>query len=160
MLSIQDGINVGKETGVDRVGTFPTWGSRQGSAMPDAGMTAFTTFLQACAGYAPDSITHGSNGWAYNKSYVGNGWNQGEFGYTLGSTLLPPNPNYPNCNLERWGGDMDGAGMWNLSSYHPGGANIAMADGSVHFLKSTVSWNILWALGSRAGGEVISSGSY
>jgi hypothetical protein len=34
------------------------------------------------------------------------------------------------------------------------------ADGSVHFLKATISFVTYNALGSRAGGEVISSGSY
>jgi hypothetical protein len=35
-----------------------------------------------------------------------------------------------------------------------------MADGSVRFLKSSTSMNIVWGLGSRNGGEVISSDSY
>jgi prepilin-type processing-associated H-X9-DG protein len=47
-----------------------------------------------------------------------------------------------------------------FKSKHPGGANILFCDGSVHFLKNTIS-RITWAaLGSRNGGEVISSGSY
>ena len=32
--------------------------------------------------------------------------------------------------------------------------------GSVRFLKSTTSWPIMWSLGSRAGGEVISADQY
>jgi len=55
---------------------------------------------------------------------------------------------------------MDAPGMYNLSSYHPGGANVAMCDGSVRFLKSTTSLVTIWGLGSRNGGEVISSDSY
>ncbi len=80
-------------------------------------------------------------------------------GYSMGSTLLPPNPPYPNCN----GGGRDvlnSAGMYNLSSYHSGGANVLMCDGSVHFLKNSVSMPVVWALGSRGNGEVISSDSY
>jgi len=50
--------------------------------------------------------------------------------------------------------------MYSLSSYHPGGANVAFADGSVRFLKSSTSWPTIWALGSKAGGEVLSSDSY
>jgi prepilin-type processing-associated H-X9-DG protein len=71
------------------------------------------------------------------------------------------------------------------SSFHPGGANFCFADGSVHFLKSTISsWTVpsgsypapitgnpqtmnaggqmltFQALTTRAGGEVISSDSY
>jgi hypothetical protein len=35
-----------------------------------------------------------------------------------------------------------------------------MADGSVHFIKDSVSRLTWWALGTRNGGEVISSDSY
>ena len=50
--------------------------------------------------------------------------------------------------------------MWGLSSYHPGGANVLMCDGSVRFLKNSTNQATIWALGSRAQGEVISSDSY
>jgi len=45
-------------------------------------------------------------------------------------------------------------------SRHPGGANILFADGSVHFLKKSISLVTYCALGSRNGGEVLSSDSY
>lgn len=45
-------------------------------------------------------------------------------------------------------------------SKHPGGANFAMGDGSVRFLKNSTSLTTYCALGSRNGGEVISSDSY
>lgn len=45
-------------------------------------------------------------------------------------------------------------------SNHPGGVNCAFADGSVHFIKNTVSPNAWWSLGSRNQGEVISSDQY
>ena len=46
------------------------------------------------------------------------------------------------------------------SSYHPGGVNALFADGSVHFVKNTVS-PVTWrGLGTIAGGEVISSDQY
>ena len=45
-------------------------------------------------------------------------------------------------------------------SYHPGGVNALFADGSVHFVKSTVN-GVTWrALGTIQGGEVISSDAY
>ena len=43
---------------------------------------------------------------------------------------------------------------------HPGGANFLFGDGSVKFLKSSISMVTYCALGSRAGGEVTSSDSY
>jgi prepilin-type processing-associated H-X9-DG protein len=60
-----------------------------------------------------------------------------------------------------WGSDFDGSnGNFGMSSYHPGGANVAMVDGSVHFLKSSTSQPVVWALGSRAQGEISSADSY
>jgi prepilin-type processing-associated H-X9-DG protein len=47
-----------------------------------------------------------------------------------------------------------------LGSKHPGGFNALFADGSVSFIKSSISQAILSALCTRDGGEVISSGSY
>jgi prepilin-type processing-associated H-X9-DG protein len=125
------------------------------SQMP-TGAANFPGFLQACAGALPGSI----NNWRTNKSHMGRSWVMGMHGYTLGNTLLPPNPNYPNCNLEPWGGDLDAPTMIGLSSNHPGGANVAFADGSVRFLKASTRMEIVWALGSRGGGEAISSDSY
>jgi prepilin-type N-terminal cleavage/methylation domain-containing protein/prepilin-type processing-associated H-X9-DG protein len=41
-----------------------------------------------------------------------------------------------------------------FKSKHPGGANFAMADGSVHFLAETIDYQLYNALGTRDGGEV------
>jgi prepilin-type processing-associated H-X9-DG protein len=153
-LSLQDAIDILQ----NQVGNFGAWGDRVNSSMPSAGMTQFTAFLQFCQGKAPSSLTGDS--WKTNKSLLGRDWQHGMFAHTLGTTLLPPNPSYYNCNMESWGGDFDAPGMYNLSSYHPGGANVAMADGSVRFLKSSTSMQTIWSLGSKAGGEVLSADSY
>jgi prepilin-type N-terminal cleavage/methylation domain-containing protein/prepilin-type processing-associated H-X9-DG protein len=59
--------------------------------------------------------------------------------------------------------DADG-GLDDFSSYHTGGANLLFADGSVHFLRSiTADGPEHWAfqaLGTRAGGEVITGIDY
>ena len=148
-LSLTDAINIKTNT----VGTFGNWNGN--TNMPDVGTAVFQQFLNACVGAAPASVGTGNN-----KSTVGRCWTMGMLGQTLGTTLLAPNPQYPNCNMESWGGDMDAPGMYNLSSYHPGGANVAMCDGSVRFLKSTTNQYAVWSLGSRNGGEVLSSDSY
>jgi prepilin-type N-terminal cleavage/methylation domain-containing protein/prepilin-type processing-associated H-X9-DG protein len=40
-------------------------------------------------------------------------------------------------------------------SFHTGGANVVMADGSVHFLTDSTNINILAALLTRSGGEIL-----
>ena len=46
------------------------------------------------------------------------------------------------------------------SCNHPGGINIGFADGSVRFVKNNVAYQVWWALGTRNGGESISSDAY
>lgn len=48
----------------------------------------------------------------------------------------------------------DQCGMFHFWSPHPGGANFAFCDGSVHFLRYSAN-EILPALATRAGGEVV-----
>jgi prepilin-type processing-associated H-X9-DG protein len=45
-------------------------------------------------------------------------------------------------------------------SYHPGGVKALFADGSVRFIKSTIAGSTWRALGTIAGGEVISADQY
>ncbi|AGA31585.1 DUF1559 domain-containing protein [Singulisphaera acidiphila] len=45
-------------------------------------------------------------------------------------------------------------------SFHSGGVNALFADGSVKFIKNTVSPPTWWALASSRGGEVLSADSY
>ena len=49
--------------------------------------------------------------------------------------------------------------IYAFKSFHPGGANFAMADGSVKFVKQSISARTYNSLGSRAGGEIISADS-
>ncbi len=74
---------------------------------------------------------------------------------------MPPNSQYIDC-----GTYADTAALNNFSrahlaarSYHPGGVNIGMADGSVRFAKNTVNIVTWRQVGTRAGGEVISADS-
>jgi len=152
-LSIQDGVNIGA-MGSSTVGGIGDWNGAT-SFFP-AGQKDFQTFLNTCASNASKSV----GSWRTNKSDLGKTWTIGMLGTSLGTLVLAPNSQYPNCQLEPWGGDMDAPGMWNLSSYHPGGANAAFCDGSVRFLKSSTSNAVIWSIASRNGGEVVSSDSY
>ncbi len=45
-------------------------------------------------------------------------------------------------------------------SFHPGGVNVALCDGSVRFVKSSIAPSVWRAIGSMNGGEVVSADSY
>jgi prepilin-type N-terminal cleavage/methylation domain-containing protein/prepilin-type processing-associated H-X9-DG protein len=127
------------------------------------GATGFRAWLQGCAALAPTTPDGQSEMNTLNHSEIGRNWHTGEFSTSLGNALLAPNAPYPNCSAASYIGaglDGDAPGMFTFSSFHPGGANAAFADGSVHFLKNSTSLLVIWQLGSRSQGEVISSDSY
>jgi prepilin-type N-terminal cleavage/methylation domain-containing protein/prepilin-type processing-associated H-X9-DG protein len=81
------------------------------------------------------------------------------FGWSMGNLLLAPNAEAPNCSTN--GADViEAPGQFGLRSFHPGGANALFCDGSVKFLKDSISQTIIWALGSRAQGEIVSADSF
>jgi prepilin-type N-terminal cleavage/methylation domain-containing protein/prepilin-type processing-associated H-X9-DG protein len=116
--------------------------------------------LAACAAYAQANA--GTTSSAVGDTDGGCTWLDGYMGSTLFNTITPPNnPQYAwgSCQgdpLYVWGL----AGFVNSTSNHPGGANFCFVDGSVHFLKSSISIQTYWSLGTRGNGEVISSDSY
>jgi prepilin-type N-terminal cleavage/methylation domain-containing protein/prepilin-type processing-associated H-X9-DG protein len=70
-------------------------------------------------------------------------------------------PNRKSCYYS----DVNGPGpnpavyqhMLAAGSSHPGGVNVLFGDGSVRFVKNSVGYNIWYAVGTRAGGEIISA---
>jgi prepilin-type N-terminal cleavage/methylation domain-containing protein/prepilin-type processing-associated H-X9-DG protein len=79
----------------------------------------------------------------------------GYFEYTLYTHTVPPNYKAMDCV------DLgDDQGHRAARSAHPGGASVAFADGTVRFIKSTIDLNVWTALGTKAGGEVVSADSF
>ncbi len=68
--------------------------------------------------------------------------------------VMPPNT--WSCNDS----NVNDAAASTASSHHSGGVNVCMCDGSVRFIKATISPPTWWAIGSRNGNEVISASSY
>lgn len=99
------------------------------------------------------------------------GWGFSPFGttgYGDGDTVLGSNDAYmatnsmgdlatnvgfraPRVNQSGYTGTVDGAHFW---SFHIGGANILMCDGSVHFTAYAAGTSVFPAMCTRAGGEV------
>lgn len=51
-------------------------------------------------------------------------------------------------------------GAWTAGSRHPGGANLLFVDAHVRFIRNTMAVATWRALGTRAGREIVSDGSY
>ncbi|HEU5117281.1 MAG TPA: DUF1559 domain-containing protein [Isosphaeraceae bacterium] len=94
-----------------------------------------------------------------NHTYcVGELWSiAAGLGLSLGTFTQPPNSKFPNCST---GTNLQAPGSVTLSSFHSGGANVLMCDGSVRFLKDSTNPLTILKLGSRAQGEVLSSNEY
>lgn len=70
--------------------------------------------------------------------------------FTLFTTALPPGSNIPDC-----GSAGSSSGLFTARSYHPGGVNALMADGSARWYGSGVAREVWRAKGSRRGGEIV-----
>ncbi len=51
-------------------------------------------------------------------------------------------------------------GQFGFRSFHPGGGNFLLGDGSVKFIKNTINLAIYRGLGTKAGGEIIGADQY
>ena len=90
----------------------------------------------------------------------GDNWSHGSMAISLFNTIVPPNfgnGSFSYCSSIGSGGRSD---LSNSDSWHPGGVNVTMADGSVRFVKNSINIKTWMALGTRAGGEVLSADSY
>ena len=81
-------------------------------------------------------------------------WFHGNKTHARFTETMPPNT--WGCG---WGGADDG-GAIPASSRHSGGINAMMGDGSVKFIKDSINLPTWWALGTRAGSEVVSADAF
>ncbi|MHC5538558.1 DUF1559 family PulG-like putative transporter [Singulisphaera rosea] len=117
--------------------------------------------LSALQGCATAAANQSSASWSTMRGFS---WADGNGGWTYTNIIQTPNRDsvFPGggCRFNCAGCGIDSSFSYAVSSNHPGGANMLMADGSVKLIKDSVSRLTWWALGTRNGGEVISADSY
>ncbi|WZO99119.1 DUF1559 domain-containing protein [Isosphaeraceae bacterium EP7] len=162
--------------GIARIGWHGFWGTKYGPAFATTGGTMRGVFDYRTMQTATiNSFTDGTsntimvgevlpvaaadnNLWHFNGGLAGTtvplGWNAN----TVPATAA-------NCAFNWQGasapvGCRYSAAAKGFISRHPGGGNFIFGDGSVKFLKNTISMPTYCALASRNGGEVVSSDAY
>jgi prepilin-type N-terminal cleavage/methylation domain-containing protein/prepilin-type processing-associated H-X9-DG protein len=90
----------------------------------------------------------------FNYAYKGKEWPRAYSGGGGGYTHTMP-PNKKSCVYSAVGSQL--FNLMTASSYHPGGVNVGFLDGSIHFVKSTVAYNIWLAIATKNGNEVVSA---
>lgn len=90
------------------------------------------------------------------NSFLGCGrfWTDGCYRYTLYNHVDLPNPQGADCSS---GGAEISGGSIATRSWHSGGVNVLLMDGSATFVKSSISLSVWRALATRAGGETVGS---
>jgi prepilin-type processing-associated H-X9-DG protein len=124
-------------------------------------LAAIQTALQLCA---TKFTSEPATGAATISDYKGWRWSLGAIGFASFNTVQTPSDNsvpVGGCQAgstnEAWA---NGAWSMGAASGHPGGANVLFSDGSCKFIKSSIGRTTWMSLGTRNGGEVVSSDSY
>jgi prepilin-type N-terminal cleavage/methylation domain-containing protein/prepilin-type processing-associated H-X9-DG protein len=125
--------------------------------VPPPNADPYTVAPEYKAASCPPGVSHGT-------------WYDGNTNSTGFTTAWPPNkvisgpPGTGLVDLDLGGTPLVNGGpnfaAITARSYHPGGVNVVFADGSVHFIKGTVNGATWRALGTVAGGEVVSADAY
>ena len=122
-----------------------------------SGLAGATAFVAACKSI-PSSTSSVNSDHSGNNMYATYPWHIVMTNY---NHVAPPNTsNCQNSADPSWLSYVGPLGSASASSNHPGGVNVAMSDGSVRFVKDSISNNVWWGLGTRNGREVISSDAF
>jgi prepilin-type N-terminal cleavage/methylation domain-containing protein/prepilin-type processing-associated H-X9-DG protein len=127
------------------------------SSVPSPDADPNTVSPEYRAATCPQGVSHGTwydgntNSTGFTTAWVPNKVTSGPPGSGLtdldlgGTPLVNGGPNFAAITAR---------------SYHPGGVNVLLGDGSVRFVKSTIAGTTWRAVGTVAGSEVVSSDSW
>ncbi len=113
--------------------------------------TTLQTYGATCTSTTQSKWSTKGSAWANQTPGIGGGY----------SHLMAPNK--MACFFSNYNASpptLAIATMIGASSYHPGGVNVGMCDGSVKFIKDSTSLQTWGSLATKAGGEVIDASSY
>jgi prepilin-type N-terminal cleavage/methylation domain-containing protein/prepilin-type processing-associated H-X9-DG protein len=135
------------------IGIVSVGGAKTGE-MQDASSSPANTLagLSAC----DQAFTSGS----YTvDAQRGKNWIHGAMAFTLFNTVAKPSSSatWTYCSSSGSGAASTYA---EADSFHSGGVNTLLADGSVKFIKASINQYTWFALGTRGNGEVIDASSY
>jgi prepilin-type N-terminal cleavage/methylation domain-containing protein/prepilin-type processing-associated H-X9-DG protein len=112
-------------------------------------------YVQACKSVPGTAVALGTNYWS------GACWTGSHAGTLRFNSYDHVNtPNGLTCTTSNGEDPGNSTTAITAQSNHSGGVNVCFADGSVKFIKDSINVQAWWALGSRNGGEVISSDAY
>jgi prepilin-type N-terminal cleavage/methylation domain-containing protein/prepilin-type processing-associated H-X9-DG protein len=131
-------------------GATPRNPLRQMAQFPGGGMGAagqgFTSPASLKANPHLQTVAFTATSWS---GFRGGAWMWGREHTTTFNTYAPPNAPHPDVMK-------NGFGWFAPRSLHPGGANAAFLDGTVHWLSDDIDLTVYRGLGTRAGGETMS----
>lgn len=127
------------------------------NAAPGATVEEVKAMIGGCNNLAPNtlSLRTDASGFVWVAAYP---WHIVVNGYMHVNA-----PNTTTCVVPQDQGWLTFGGSYSTApptSNHPGGVNMAMADGSVRFVKDNVSQETWWAVGTRNGGEAVSADQF
>jgi len=148
--------NQSLQLGQKRIGLVSVTGIPSAALLMDASSNPAMTItaISAC-----DKAWNSRSGGSLDKQR-GENWAHGCNDMTLFNTIVTPNDKndaWVNCSANSSGALST---ISNSDSWHPGGINAMMTDGSVKFIKDSINQRTWWALGTKSNGEVISSDAY
>ena len=132
--------------------------SPSGSSGSGSGAVGANALITACKAL-PGSTQAINSDHLGNNAFAAYPWHLGLVSYNHVGT-----PNSLNCQNATadpsWLSYVGPFGSATATSNHSGGVNLALADGSVRFVKDSVNQTVWWGLGTRNGREVLSSDAF